>query len=38
MANGWMVRKATDNSNDGFNETVEYHVMHQANVVSNHNK
>lgn len=38
MANGWEVRKASDNSNDGFNETVEYHVMHQANVVSNHNK
>jgi poly [ADP-ribose] polymerase len=38
MANGFDVRKASDNSNDGFNETIEYHVMHQANVVSNHNK
>lgn len=38
MANGWEVRKASDNSNDGFNETVAFHVMHQANVLTNHNK
>jgi hypothetical protein len=38
MANGFDVRKASDNSNEGFNETLEYHVMHQANVISNHNK
>lgn len=38
MANGWEVRKASDNANNGFNETVAYHVMHQANVLTNHNK
>lgn len=38
MANGFQVRKASDNSNNGFNETLEYHVMHQANVLTNHNK
>lgn len=38
MANGFDVKKASDNSNDGFNETVEYHVMHQANVENNNNK
>jgi len=38
MANGWEVRKASDNSNEGFNETLQFHVMHQANVISNHNK
>jgi poly [ADP-ribose] polymerase len=32
------VRKASDNSNDGYNETVEYKVLHQANVETNHNK
>lgn len=38
MANPFKVRKAADNSNDGFNETVSFYVMHQANVSSNHNK
>jgi len=32
------VRKASDASNNGFSETVAYHVMHQANVTTNHNK
>jgi len=32
------VRKAADASNDGFTETIAYHVMHQANVSTNHNK
>jgi poly [ADP-ribose] polymerase 2/3/4 len=32
------VRKVPDNGNEGFTETLEYHVMHQANVSSNHNK
>ena len=34
----FLVRKVTDNGNEGFSETLEYHVMHQANVNSNHNK
>jgi len=34
----FQVRKAQDNSNDGFNETVKFYVMHQANVETNHNK
>jgi poly [ADP-ribose] polymerase len=38
MANGWEVKKASDNSNNGFNETVQFYVMHQANVLTNHNK
>lgn len=38
MANPFKVRKATDNSNDGFDKTIAFHVMHQANVSSNHNK
>src|SRR5271157_735751 len=38
MANGWEVKKASDNSNNGFNETVQFYVMHQANVISNRNK
>lgn len=38
MANPFKVRKAPDNSSDGFNETLAFHVMHQANVSSNHNK
>lgn len=33
-----IVKKASDNSNDGYNETVEYKVLHQANVETNHNK
>ena len=32
------VKKASDNSNNGFNDTVEYKVLHQANVETNHNK
>ena len=28
----FLVRKVADNSNEGFTETLEYHVMHQANV------
>lgn len=34
----FLVRKVADNGNEGFSETLEYHVMHQANVFSNHNK
>jgi poly [ADP-ribose] polymerase len=34
----FLVRKVQDNGNDGFKETLEYHVMHQANVLTNHNK
>lgn len=30
--------KRKDNSNGGFSETLKYHVMHQANVLTNHNK
>ena len=32
------VKKASDNSSAGYNETVEYKVLHQANVSTNHNK
>lgn len=32
------VRKVTSNANDGFNQTIAYYVMHQANVDTNHNK
>jgi poly [ADP-ribose] polymerase len=32
------VRKVASNANDGFNETLTYYVMHQANVSTNHNK
>jgi len=32
------VKKAYDNSHDGYNETVEFKVLHQANVETNHNK
>lgn len=32
------VQKQPDNSNGGFLETIKYHVMHQANVLTNHNK
>lgn len=32
------VRKASDNANNGFNETVEYKVLNQNNVETNHNK
>lgn len=38
MANPFKVRKASDSSNNGFEETLSYYVMHQANVQSNHNK
>lgn len=38
MANPFKVRKASDNSNDGFSETLNFYVMHQSNVSSNHNK
>ncbi|MBD3262185.1 MAG: WGR domain-containing protein [Candidatus Altiarchaeales archaeon] len=31
-------RRVADNSNGGFTTTVEYHVMHQANVEKNSNK
>jgi len=34
----FLVRKVADNGNEGFTETLEYHVMHQSNVSSNHNK
>ena len=34
----FLVRKVADNGNEGFTETLEYHVMHQANVLTNHNK
>lgn len=34
----FLVRKKPDNSNDGYTETIKYYVMHQANVISNHNK
>lgn len=33
-----LVEKRQNNSNDGFTETLKYYVMHQANVVTNHNK
>ena len=33
-----LVKKSSDNSNEGYNETVEYKVLHQANVETNHNK
>lgn len=33
-----LVEKRQSNSNDGFTETIKYYVMHQANVVTNHNK
>jgi poly [ADP-ribose] polymerase len=32
------VQKKYNNSNEGFAETLKYYVMHQANVVTNHNK
>jgi len=32
------VRKASDNANNGFNETIEYKVLNQANVGNNHLK
>ena len=32
------VEKRASNSNDGFTETIKYQVMHQANVLTNHNK
>jgi poly [ADP-ribose] polymerase 2/3/4 len=32
------VKKVTGPENDGFTETLEYKVLHQANVSSNHNK
>lgn len=32
------VQKRSSNSNEGFVETLKYYVMHQANVVTNHNK
>ena len=34
----FQVEKRYDNSNDGFTETIKYYVMHQANVLTNHNK
>lgn len=32
------VQKQPNNSNGGFIETIKYYVMHQANVLTNHNK
>jgi len=32
------VQKRYSNSNEGFAETLKYYVMHQANVITNHNK
>jgi poly [ADP-ribose] polymerase 2/3/4 len=34
----FQVEKRYDNSNEGFTETLKYYVMHQANVLTNHNK
>lgn len=34
----FQVKKKHNNLNDGFSETLKYHVMHQANVITNHNK
>lgn len=34
----FLVEKRQNNSNDGFTETIKYYVMHQANVLTNHNK
>lgn len=32
------VEKRPNNENEGFTETLKYYVMHQANVLTNHNK
>lgn len=34
----FQVEKRASNANDGFTETIKYQVMHQANVLTNHNK
>jgi len=34
----FQIRKVATNENDGFNKTLKYYVMHQANVLTNHNK
>lgn len=34
----FQVEKRPSNANDGFTETIKFYVMHQANVLTNHNK